>query len=207
MTGTTNNSFAGIRYYYQANGGTGNWDVGYSWNEITGASIFWDSQIAPPPNQWSFVGVVVTPTNATLYVFNTNGLSTAMIDGTVPGIFGPFTNMVMAFDTPEYIGTDPGGATVGSGNFDGVIDEVAIFNRAMGSNDLQVLYDAALDLAQPVNLQISHVGSSVQLSWGSTGQLLEASTVNGPWTTNSLAASPYLVSPTNAQRFYRILVH
>lgn len=208
-TGTTNGSFAGIRYYWQVSSATGTWDLGYVWNEITQASIFWDSQIAPPPNQWSFVGVVITSSNATLYVFNTNGLSTAMIDGTVAGLFGPFTNQVMAFDLPEYIGTDPGGIPFGNGNFNGAIDEVTVFNRAMGSNDLQVLYDAALGIAppSPVNLEVSRAGNDLQLIWGSTGQLLEASTLNGPWVTNSVAASPYLVSPTNSQKFYRVLVH
>ena len=205
-TGTTNGSFAGIRYYWQADVNTGFFTIGYAWNDITGASIFWDSQIFPPINQWSFVGVVITPTNSTLYVFNTNGMSSGVDDGTVTGPFGPFTNQVMGFTTPEYIGTNPDGQA-GTRNFLGAIDEVATFNRALGSNELQVLYNAALGIQPPVELQIARVGSNVQLTWGNVGQLLEASSLNGPWTTNSLAASPYTVPPAGSQKFYRVQVH
>jgi hypothetical protein len=44
-----------------------------------------------------------------------------------------------------------------------------------------------------------------QLQWPQ-GTLLQAPTVNGPWTTN-LSTSPYMVTPTAAQMFYRIQVH
>lgn len=206
MTGTTNGTFAGLRYYWQANVTSGNWDLGYAWNDTTNASLFWDSQIAPPASQWSLVGVVITPTNATLYVFNTNGVSTAINDGTLTGPFSPFTNLAMGFETPEFIGTNPDG-TSGQRNFYGAIDEVAVFNRAMGSNDLQALYNAALGTLPPVNLRITRTGNDVQLAWGTLGRLLEASSVNGPWATNSLAASPYAVSATNSTKFYRVLVH
>ena len=206
MTGTTNNSFGGIRFYWQTNATTEVIDVGYAWADSTGASIFWDPGFAAPAGQWSFVGVVITPRTAALYLFNANGVSSAMIDGTVTGVFSPFTNAVMGFDTPQYIGTNPDGP-MGTRNFLGAIDEVAVFNRAMGSNDLQTLYNAALGTLPPVSLQIGHSGNNLQLTWGTLGQLLEASSVKGPWTTNSLAASPYVVPPTSTQKYYRVLVH
>jgi len=84
---------------------------------------------------------------------------------------------------------------------------VAVFNRALGSNELQVLYNAATGILPPVNLQIARVGNNVQLSWGTLGRLLEATKITGPWTTNSLAVSPYTVALTNSQKFYRVLVH
>jgi hypothetical protein len=58
----------------------------------------------------------------------------------------------------------------------------------------------------PVSVNISQVVGGLQLTWGGTGQLLEASSLGGPWTTNSPATSPYLVSPMNSQSYYRILV-
>ena len=206
MTGTTNGSFAGIRHYYLVNTATGFSDLGYGWNEISGSSSFWDSGLAAPSNQWSFVALVVTPREATMYLFNTNGVSSAFNDGTVTNQFGPFTNQVMGFETHGFIGTNPDG-TSGSRNFNGMIDEVAVFNRAMGSNELQVLYNAALGNLPPVSLQATHSGSSITLVWGTLGQLLQADSVNGPWTTNTLAASPYTVPPTAAHKFYRVLVH
>ena len=57
----------------------------------------------------------------------------------------------------------------------------------------------------PVTLQITRVGNDVQLSWP-LGRLLEATSLSGPWTTNSLAASPYPVTPTGSSKFYRVLV-
>lgn len=44
------------------------------------------------------------------------------------------------------------------------------------------------------------------LSWGSGGRLLEATNLAGPWTTNATASSPFVITPTGAQKFYRILV-
>jgi hypothetical protein len=35
--------------------------------------------------------------------------------------------------------------------------------------------------------------------------LLESTNVTGPWVTNP-AASPYMVQPTNTQKFYRLLL-
>ena len=42
------------------------------------------------------------------------------------------------------------------------------------------------------------------LTWAA-GTLEESASVTGPWTTNA-AASPYTVTPTNAHRFYRVLM-
>ena len=58
---------------------------------------------------------------------------------------------------------------------------------------------------RPFRLQIGLVGGNVQVTWPK-GQLLESATVNGPWTTNSLAVSPYTVPPTNHSKFYRVQV-
>jgi hypothetical protein len=56
-----------------------------------------------------------------------------------------------------------------------------------------------------VTLEISRVsGGQVQLQWPE-GTLLEATSVTGPWTTNS-APSPYTLSPAGAQKFYRLIV-
>ena len=120
--------------------------------------------------------------------------------------FKPTTNQVMAFATSEYIGTDYSD-TSGGRNFYGAIDEVAAFRRALSQADLQTIYNAALGIAPPplVSLQIGLVGGNVQVTWPK-GQLLESATVIGPWTTNSLAVSPYTVPPTNQSKFYRVQV-
>jgi hypothetical protein len=53
-------------------------------------------------------------------------------------------------------------------------------------------------------IYIQSVGPNLVLNWAS-GTLLEATSLFGPWATNT-AASPYTVAPTNAQTFYRLLL-
>jgi hypothetical protein len=57
----------------------------------------------------------------------------------------------------------------------------------------------------PVTLNSSFNGSTMTLSW-SQGVLLEADQVTGPWTTNTTATSPFTVTPSAPQKFYRIQV-
>jgi len=70
------------------------------------------------------------------------------------------------------------------------------------------LYDATFDLGLTpgtVTLIAQAVGGNqIKLQW-STGVLLQASSVLGPWTTNS-ATSPYFVTPTAPKMFYRVKV-
>ena len=213
-TGTTNGSQAGLAYYWNNNpGGSSNVDLSFVWGQDGhngDIGTLWDSGVMPPNNQWSFVAAAVTSSNTTIYQFSPGGVVMGVCDTNSPNTItyfpGGFTNSPMAFNLPEYIGTDPRYSD-GSRNFMGIIDEVAIFNRTLSQAELQNLYNAAAGLNVPVTLQISRVGNGVQLTWGAIGQLLEAGSVNGPWTTNALATSPYLVSPTSSQRFYRVLVH
>lgn len=210
FSGNTSTTGAGIQYYYQVNSSTLNRDVGYVWQEGTSSSFFYDSQLCPPIGQWSMVAVTITPRNATVYLFNTNGVSSGINDGTTTfAPFNPFTNHVMPFAQAEYIGTDPGD-TGGGRNFYGTIDEVAVFKKALNQDQLQTIFNAALGIAPPpptnVTLQVTRVGANLQLSWPQ-GALLEASSLSGPWTTNLLAVPPaYLVQPTNGSKFYRVLV-
>jgi hypothetical protein len=199
---------AGIQYYYQLNSTTSARDVGYVWQDLTSSCFFFDTQLSPPIAQWSMVATVVTPRAGTVYLFTTNGVNSATNDGTTTFLgFNPFTNQVMAFATPEYIGTDPGD-TSGARNFYGAVDEVAVFKKALSQDQLQTIFNGALGILppQPVTLQIARVGANIQLSWPQ-GTLLEATRVTGPWATNSLAVSPYTVPPTNSAKFYRVQVH
>ena len=57
-------------------------------------------------------------------------------------------------------------------------------------------------LAPTLGLQPS--GSNLQLTWA-YGTLLQATNITGPWTTN-IATSPYTVTPTGPQMFFRVQV-
>jgi hypothetical protein len=62
-------------------------------------------------------------------------------------------------------------------------------------------FDLGISLAVKIDIQ-SIGGGQLQLTWPS-GILLQATSLNGPWTTNS-ATSPYTLTPTGAQKFYRV---
>ncbi|HEV2691607.1 MAG TPA: family 43 glycosylhydrolase, partial [Verrucomicrobiae bacterium] len=60
-----------------------------------------------------------------------------------------------------------------------------------------------------LNLQIAPANNNQMMvtwnpTWNGIGTLLESSNVNGPWTTNSAAVSPFMVTSTNRARFYQV---
>jgi autotransporter-associated beta strand protein len=60
-----------------------------------------------------------------------------------------------------------------------------------------------------LNLQIAptngnQVAVTWDVTWNGVGTLLEAANLNGPWTTNNAAVSPFVVNPTNSARFYKV---
>ena len=170
----------------------GNRTLSYTWGDDSG----WDSQLAPPTNQWSFVTWVVTPTNATIYLMNTNGASSASVAGAYA---------VQGFAGATMIGCDPYDAS--GRNFNGAIDELAIFNRALSPNQVSALYAAAQTVSSSVTLTSVWNGSNLTLTWPGTGILLQAANITGPWTTNA-SPSPFILNPsTNGPgMFYRIKV-
>jgi hypothetical protein len=58
--------------------------------------------------------------------------------------------------------------------------------------------------AAPAVLNLSRVNGSVQLSWTSTGTLLVAPAVTGPWSTDSIQSNPQTITATNSARFFRL---
>ena len=71
-------------------------------------------------------------------------------------------------------------------------------------NNPDVAVVGTVTFPSPVSISLQRNGSNLQLTW-LQGTLLESSNVLGPWTTN-FATSPFTVSPTNAQKFYRLRV-
>jgi hypothetical protein len=161
--------------------------IGYNWNNDP-ATYQFQSGLIVPFNQWSFVALVVEPSQATVYLYNTNGLSSAV---------NPVTHQNVAWDGTARIGSDENNL---SRTFDGLIDEVAVFNYALTPAQVLAIYNAALS----VTLNIQKVGPNLQLTWPS-GTLLEANDLAGPWSTNS-ATPPYTFTPSAAKKFYRVQV-
>jgi len=79
------------------------------------------------------------------------------------------------------------------------IADAAVFTEALSAGEVAALYSG-----QPI-LDITHSGSNIVLTW-SSGSLLQASSLLGPWTTNSAAVSPYTAPATNVAEFYKVQV-
>ena len=162
--------------------------LGYAWNN--NSTWGFTSGLVIPSELWSFVALVVEPTQATLYLYNANGqLSATNAIAHTSDVFGG--NWLIGAD-----GT--GGGRV----FNGVMDEVAVYTKSLTYDQIGQLYSSAV--SAPVTLNIQAVSGGVQLTWPQ-GTLLQANTVSGPWTTNT-ATSPYLVTPAVGNKFYRVQV-
>jgi len=106
--------------------------LSYTWNNDAG-TYGWDSGLQPPLNQWSFVALVVTPTNATISVMSTNGLLSST---------HVYPHAAAAFAGTTLIGDDSFSAT-GARTFAGAIDEVSVFSQALTQSQLYGLYTNA----------------------------------------------------------------
>jgi hypothetical protein len=175
---------------YTSSGNT----LGYHWNDDAN-TYNWDSGLTPPIGQWSFVALVISPTNAIEYMFNANGMVAATNN---------YANVVEAINTPGFIGGD-----LHDANFIGDIDDVATFKQCLTQTQLTNLWTAAVTgtVTPPAaTLSITPSGANVIISWNPpVGTLLQASSLNGPWTTNSAASSPYTNTPLGTTMFYRVL--
>jgi hypothetical protein len=176
--------------------------LGYTWNGNSGDTWGWDSHLAPPVNEWSFVAWTITPRKGVVYLVNSNGISSA-------------TNAI-AHDTEEFgvkwnMGNDQNNAT-GTLTFPGTIADVSLYLTALSGYQVEVLYDVAEGITPPpptptLAAQVipgphgGNTGGSLVLTW-SAGNLLEATNLAGPWTTNT-STSPYTNAMTNAELFFK----
>ncbi len=171
--------------------------LGYTWNNNSGATWGFVSGLVPPLNMWSFVALTVSPTNAILYMYNVNGeLSATNVLAHTSDVFG--NNWRIGRD-------DNANANDGSRTFTGVIDEVAVFTRTLSPAEIHKLYvSGAVGVPNTLSYQLS--GNNIILTWPN-GMLLQAPTPTGPW--SLVPGNPsltYTVTPDTAMQFYRVQV-
>ncbi len=94
--------------------------LGYHWD---GGKWGWDQGPILNENEWAHVALVVTPTDATVYL---NGVGYTNSEG----------HNAEAFDTPLILGQDPNSS---ARTFNGLMDEVCIYNRALSQNEIREL--------------------------------------------------------------------
>ena len=100
-----------------------------SWNGFVYTSGY--TGMVVPDNIWTFMVLVVTPTQFRVFM----ATNSALIAGT-----NSDTNPNMAFAGVSYLGYDPNS---GSRRFNGAIDEVALFNRSLTGTEINGLLAAA----------------------------------------------------------------
>jgi hypothetical protein len=144
----------------------GNNTIGYTWNN-EGETYNWNSGIAAPFNTWSFVALVVTPTNATVHLMNTNGLVSST---------HTYPHVVQSFNGTTFIGGDSADGGNGARGFSGLIDDVMIFNRALSKTELAGLFSTASSVStyapiivNPPTSQSLFVGQTAQFSVAAGG--------------------------------------
>jgi hypothetical protein len=125
------NTVAGLKFDVNDPNG-----LSYNWNDDTAASNF-KSSLTVPVFQWCFVGLIVQPNQATLCLQDGTQFSTAVNFATHPD---------QGFEGDTLIGRDSQDPTL---TFNGIIDEVAIFNRALSVGDVYSEYASAVGGLQP----------------------------------------------------------
>ena len=119
--------------------GNGNNQLGLYWN-----GNFQVSTLKVPTNQWTFVALVISPTNSVIYMATNSTLASWTNNA---------ANAVTAFNSVSYIGTDP------YGSYAGGIDEVAVFNQSLTASQLAALVSSATTALPTVTLTAPADGS------------------------------------------------
>jgi len=144
--------------------------LGYTWNNDSEAAWGWDSNLRPPDSEWSFVVLVIEPSKATLYL-GTNG-SLASASNTI-------AHSNEAWGGPARIGSDP--ASIAR-TFSGLIDEVALFGRALSFDEVADLYETATGVPQTSPALVTAEPGSQTRYAGKTVQFSAAASGTGPVT-------------------------
>ena len=150
-------------------------------------------------NQWYYIALTYDGSLFTLYV---NGVarSSATYSGFVQNGNVPSSPAGYNYTYSGSGSTSLGWRSdVGFNPFDGTIDDVAFYNKALTAQQVQLHY---LDT---VRLSITKSANKVVLSWP-VGTLQAAPAVTGNYTNVTTATSPYTNAPSGSAMFYRVKV-
>ena len=204
----------GNEYGLQNNNG----NVQFSWGGYDSlgnkTNVLWNSGLAVPPNTWTFVALVVQPTQATVYV-GTSKISLASVaSGPILDVNGGAetnsdsnTMGDTAGLTPLAVGRNPlpwaeGNPASQWASSYGDWSDVAIFYQALTPQQIQNLYLAGVGIL----IQGTPDGAgNLVLNWFPGFTLQQANNVQGPYTDISEATPPYSVPITGTGAvFYRV---
>jgi hypothetical protein len=175
-----------------------------SWRlTITGAGDPAANDGAPPADATSTSSIVDGNWHLLAYTYDgtlSGNNGHLYVDGQVVAN-NSITSVPGGSDLDVWIGGAPDyGLTFGRARlFAGNIADVMVFDRALSGAEVSGLITGQSD----INIKAS--GNKIVLTWPA-GVLLQAPTINGPWTTNTTAVSPFTNSITGSSEFYRVLI-
>jgi hypothetical protein len=153
--------------------------LGYEWNTKNAAEPIpaFDSGLTPIEGSWNYVALTISPTTATVYLYDGTNWSVSVDSG--------HTNFAaQAFNGPTCIGFDPLQRT---NFFNGSVDEVAIYNKTLTEGQLHthalaafsslgapqfvnstpVVSPATIYVGTPYTLSIEYFGANSTYEWRS----------------------------------------
>lgn len=168
------------------------------WNGATSPEYLAASAVAGP----SVVITNTTPQSLSVSV-NPSMVAGQTQQAALIGSFLQVANVPLTALVTNWTSSNPGVLTV---NGSGLV--TAVNN---GSATVSATFNGATQTSSSITvgrptIGFTYSGSSLVLSWQS-GVLLQAPTLLGPWTTNNAAISPYTVSTTTGNQFFRLLVN
>ena len=175
---TTSNGELTFRTGASANPSTG------TWNDLTGGMI--------TEGQWNYVVATFDGTTKRIYV-----------NGTQAG--EQVTPVWSSLGLNFRIGAGNGATNNPGGIFEGLLDEVAFYRKALTPAQIQGHYQASGRVPEGF-LMYERVATGLNLTWGGTGWILETSaSLGSTWTPVAGASSPYLVPTASGTRqFFRL---
>ncbi len=169
----------------------GGMELRYSWAD-SNRTWGWDSGLVVPDGQWTMAAVVVEPTKGTIYM-GTGGVLESRVN---PNAFNhPNQNFR---NSPTRVGWDSADV---NRHFNGWIDEVAIWNRALSPDEIAALYQVG---ATAPELEVYLDGANVMIKW-SAGTLESASEPDGSYNKVEGATSPWPIPVASLKKmeFFR----
>jgi Concanavalin A-like lectin/glucanases superfamily len=102
--------------------------LSYTWNFGNSNTYDWTSGVTPVIGQWNFAAIAIRQDYAKLYDYSASGGFQSAVNA--------IAHQTQSFGNQWYIGLDPGGTRF----FDGLMDDVRIYHRALSDAEVMQLY-------------------------------------------------------------------
>jgi hypothetical protein len=153
---------AGFGFNAQDQGAGTMAELGYTWNQNASGTWGWNSHLHPLANVWNFVAYVLTPTNMTAYLGyvdpNANTTNFLQAVNTLAHQTQPLNSLALGADTQQ------------NREFNGTLDEAALFNKALSKAEILKLFETGTGVSiaiaptpAPLTSESVYSGSQIQL--------------------------------------------